>query len=71
MMAFMAMGEKAAELRPLIIQLFSDSHVYVLEVLRRVLYPEAHINGFEKKKKGTPPRLYGYRCSALVCLMYL
>ena len=29
------------------------SHVYVLEVLRGVLYPEAHNNGFEKKKKRT------------------
>ena len=27
------------------------SHVFVLEVLRGVLYPEAHNNGFEKKKK--------------------
>ena len=26
-------------------------HVYVPEVLRGVLYPEAHINGLEKKKK--------------------
>ena len=28
-----------------------SSHVYFLEVLRGVLYPEAHNNGLKKKKK--------------------
>ena len=32
----------------------------VLEVLRRVLYPEVHTNGLKKKKKKKKKRIYIY-----------
>jgi len=45
------MGEKTAETKESRLFIVPDSHVYVHEVLRGVLYLEAHTNRTQKKKK--------------------